>query len=226
MKIDERIFNELQDAHHLPNFLDEILPDLQAKENGYQNFADAEQSLSDQPDELDSVLDTDIINAWYLPGNSLLLAFLIKYYHGMDSLLAHVRSAIEIDDHGLVFVSGAGYDIISGDLLDSTPDGQAKIDFLNWINDQFKPHTVFTVLQTDADPELDPAILETAFTNYSDAVSAAKEAITDSQADYEPDKTEIITNKTVKGDITSFELWTAGQDHWLASVEICVSTLK
>lgn len=86
--------------------------------------------------------------------------------------------------------------------------------------------TIFNVLQTAADPELDPALLETSYRNYDDAVKAAKEAIQNSQADYEPDKTEILTNRTSNSDITSFELWTAGQDHWLESAEICSSKLK
>lgn len=86
--------------------------------------------------------------------------------------------------------------------------------------------TIFNVLQTVADPELDPALLETSYRNYDDAIKAAKEAIQNSQADYESDKTEIITNRTVQGDITSFELWTEGQDQWLESAEICVSELK
>lgn len=86
--------------------------------------------------------------------------------------------------------------------------------------------TIFNILQTAADPELDPALLETSYRNYDDAVKAAKEAIQNSQADYEPDKTEILTNRTIQGDITSFELWTEGQDHWLESAEICVSELK
>ena len=85
---------------------------------------------------------------------------------------------------------------------------------------------IFNVLQTAADPELDPAPLETSYRNYDDAVKAAKEAIQNSQADYEPDKTEILTNRTIQGDITSFELWTKGQDRWLESAEICVSELK
>lgn len=89
--------------------------------------------------------------------------------------------------------------------------------------------TIFSVLQTAADPELDPALLETSYQNYDDAVKAAKEAIQNSQADYKPNKTEIIeiiTNRTVQGNITSFELWTEGQDQWLESAEICVSELK
>ena len=85
---------------------------------------------------------------------------------------------------------------------------------------------IFNVLQTAADPELDPALLETSYRNYDDAVKAAKEAIQNSQADYQPNKTEILTNRTIQGDITSFELWTEGQDHWLESAEICVSNLK
>lgn len=86
--------------------------------------------------------------------------------------------------------------------------------------------TIFNVLQTVADPELDPALLETSYRNYDDAIKAAKEAIQNSQADYESDKTEIIANRTVQGNITSFELWTKGQDRWLESAEICVSELK
>ena len=86
--------------------------------------------------------------------------------------------------------------------------------------------TIFKVLQTAADPELDPALLETSYRSYADAVKAAKEAIQNSQADYKPDKTEILTNRTVQGDITSFELWTEGQSQWLESTEICVSELK
>lgn len=86
--------------------------------------------------------------------------------------------------------------------------------------------TIFNILQTAVDSELDPALLETSYRNYDDAVKAAKEAIQNSQADYKPNETEIITNRTVQGDITSFELWTEGQDQWLESAEICVSELK
>lgn len=131
MKIDEKIFNEMQDAHHLPDFYDLML-DLQARENGFDNYSNAIEQNADE----DEILNTEIINVWYIPGNSTLMGLLLKYYHGMDSILKHVRSAIETDDQGIVFVTGAGYDIISSDLLDGPADGQAKIKFLKWINEE------------------------------------------------------------------------------------------
>lgn len=83
---------------------------------------------------------------------------------------------------------------------------------------------VYTILQKASDPELDPFVLEQSFLNYDDAVTVAKETILDAQSDY-TDETNIVTNKTAKGDITSFELWQNGVDRWLESVEICPTHL-
>ena len=83
---------------------------------------------------------------------------------------------------------------------------------------------VYTILQKASDPELDPYVLEQSFVNYDDAVTAAKAAIIDAQSDY-ADETNIVTNKTAKGDITSFELWQNDADRWLESVEICPTHL-
>lgn len=83
---------------------------------------------------------------------------------------------------------------------------------------------IYTILQKSSDPELEPYVLEESFDNYDDAVTAAKEAIIDTQSDY-ADETNIVTNKTAKGDITSFELWQNDADRWLESVEICPTYL-
>lgn len=83
---------------------------------------------------------------------------------------------------------------------------------------------VYTILQKASDPELDPYVLEQNFVNYDDAVTVAKATIIDSQSDY-TDETNIVTNKTAKGDITSFELWQNDADRWLESVEICPTHL-
>lgn len=83
---------------------------------------------------------------------------------------------------------------------------------------------VYTILQKASDPELDPYVLEQSFVNYDDAVTVAKATIIDSQSDY-TDETNIVTNKTAKGDITSFELWQNDADRWLESVEICPTHL-
>lgn len=84
--------------------------------------------------------------------------------------------------------------------------------------------TVYTILQKTADPELDPYVLEQSFVNYNDAVTVAKATIIDSQS-YYVDETNIVTNKTAKGDITSFELWQNDADRWLESVKICPTHL-
>lgn len=83
---------------------------------------------------------------------------------------------------------------------------------------------VYTILQKASDPELDPYVLEQSFVNYDDAVTVAKATIIDAQSDY-TDKTNIVTNKTTKGDITSFELWQNDADRWLESIEICPTHL-
>lgn len=83
---------------------------------------------------------------------------------------------------------------------------------------------VYTILQKASDPELDPYVLEQSFVNYDDAVTVAKATIIDLQSDY-TDETNIVTNKTAKGDITSFELWQNDADRWLESVEICPTHL-
>lgn len=83
---------------------------------------------------------------------------------------------------------------------------------------------VYTILQKASDPELDPYVLEQSFLNYDDAVTVAKETILDAQSDY-TDETNIVTNKTARGDITSFELWQNDADRWLESVEICPTHL-
>lgn len=43
--------------------------------------------------------------------------------------------------------------------------------------------TIYNILQTAADPELAPALLETSYQNYDDAVAAAKQAIQNLQSD-------------------------------------------
>lgn len=86
--------------------------------------------------------------------------------------------------------------------------------------------TIYNILQTAADPELTPALLETSYQNYDDAVAAAKQAIQNSQADYEPNTTEIVTNYSADERVNGYELWSKGQDHWLESAEICTSELK
>ena len=45
------------------------------------------------------------------------------------------------------------------------------------------------------------------------------------QGDYD-DETEIYTIKDDQGKVTSFELWTAGQDYWLETAKICETTVK
>lgn len=83
---------------------------------------------------------------------------------------------------------------------------------------------IYTILQKTSNPELDPYVLEQSFVNYDDAVTVAKATIIDAQSDY-TDETNIVANKTAKGDITSFELWQNDADRWLESVEICPTHL-
>ena len=84
---------------------------------------------------------------------------------------------------------------------------------------------VYTILQTASDPELEPYVLDQSFANYNDAVTVAKATIIDARSDY-ADETNIVVNKTIKGDITSFELWQNDSDRWLESVTICVTKLE
>lgn len=83
---------------------------------------------------------------------------------------------------------------------------------------------IYTILQKTSNPELDPYVLEQSFVDYDDAVTVAKATIIDAQSDY-TDETNIVANKTAKGDITSFELWQNDADRWLESVEICPTHL-
>lgn len=114
MRINDLIFEEIQDQSVDPManeyFTESILPQI----------ADKEDDISD-------------LSFYFLPERSLLYHALLKYFHGKENLLKRIRSAVE-DDDGIYFASGFGYDWISADLLGGEPDGQAKNDFLKWIN--------------------------------------------------------------------------------------------
>lgn len=85
--------------------------------------------------------------------------------------------------------------------------------------------TIYSILQTSSDSELSPFIMDDSYKDYSKAVAAAKHALEFSQGDYDTE-TEIYTIKDDQGRVTSFELWTAGQDYWLETAEICETTVK
>lgn len=114
MKINDLIFNEIQpvSADPIENeyFSEEILPLIEAQED-----------------------DNSDLSFWFLPENSFLFHALVRYFRNRANFLSHVRSVIA-DDDGIYFPTGVGYDIISADLLGGQADGQARQDFLNWIN--------------------------------------------------------------------------------------------
>lgn len=79
--------------------------------------------------------------------------------------------------------------------------------------------TIYTILQTSSDPELEDSVYQYGYQNYNDAVYTANQLITNDQVDYTAE-TEIHTIKDDNGKITSFELWTIGEDQYLESVII------
>lgn len=85
--------------------------------------------------------------------------------------------------------------------------------------------TIYSVLQTSSNSELSPDVLDNSYKDYSKAVAAAKSTLEFSQGDYDTE-TEIYTIKDDQGKVTSFELWTAGQDYWLETAKICETTVK
>ena len=114
MKINDLIFNEMQEVHANPMsneyFADEILPQIKEQE----------EDISD-------------LSFWYIPFNSLLWRALVLYYGNYDKATHSIRSAVT-DEEGIYFATGGGYDIISADLLNGQADGQAKQDVLEFIN--------------------------------------------------------------------------------------------
>lgn len=112
LKYDERIFNEIHEVDFDPManeyFMENVYPQIVEKE------------------------DDDPICIWSIDKNSILWHALIVWYKN-ENPLDHIRSAVE-DDDTIYFATGAGYDIISSDLLDGQPDGKAKQEFLDLLN--------------------------------------------------------------------------------------------
>lgn len=129
-KFNDLIFNEVEDIEisemYNDPYLYDILMEMKAKENDYDSFADVPD------DQQDDIADTELINVKLLPADSMLLNLLTQYND--DSVLNNIRSAVNTKD-GVYFVTGAGYDWISSDLLGAKSDGKAKQDFINWLNE-------------------------------------------------------------------------------------------
>ena len=120
-KYDDRIFNEIHEVDLDPManeyFMENVYPQ-NFMENVYPQIVEKE--------------DDDPICVWSINKNSILWHALIVWYKD-ENPLDHIRSAVE-DDDTIYFATGAGYDIISSDLLDGQPDGKAKQEFLDLLN--------------------------------------------------------------------------------------------
>lgn len=139
------IFNEIEELdftsteameHSYDNYYG-ILYQLAEKEldanKDYENESEYEDAVNE---EISNMISINRISQ-----DSMLYQALIKWHNRKDEnsyplnlkVLENVRSAV-LDGGYLYYVTGCGYDTISSDLLGGSADGQAKKEFLNWIN--------------------------------------------------------------------------------------------
>lgn len=124
MKIDETIFNEIQEVPTDPianeYFTTEIMPEIIKKEKNY---------ISKKPHETE-------ISFYKIPIQSLLYQALLIYYHDRTNMFDHVRDIVE-DDDDIYFASKSFGDWIAADLLDgdSDPNDTTRELFLDTINE-------------------------------------------------------------------------------------------
>ena len=134
-KITSAIFNEIQKLDMNNHDAYEILYKLAENELVSENEYASKELIEDEIDNISSVK--------MIHKEGLLFHALLKWHnrnenHNLNDyslkVLENVRSAV-LDDEYLYYVTGYGYDTISSDLLGGTSDGQAKYDFLKWINE-------------------------------------------------------------------------------------------
>ena len=145
-KITSAIFNEIEEVEFNSTEAYEEYYSVMYKlaENELCLSEDEKENMSN--DELQENIDDEmnnIISVKRIHKEGLLFHALLKWYnrnenHNLNDyslkVLENVRSAV-LDDEYLYYVTGYGYDTISSDLLGGTSDGQAKYDFLKWINE-------------------------------------------------------------------------------------------
>ncbi len=134
MIIDERIFREIESvdisdySFYEENF--NLLYDLASKEAQVDGFDDEEEE--EREEAIENALSS-IVSVYRVHLDSLLYKALLEWYKDFANLEENVRSCT-LDGDYIYFVAGCGYDIISSDLLGGTADGQAKKEFLNFLN--------------------------------------------------------------------------------------------
>lgn len=183
-KINELIFNELQEVAQDPMsneyFMDNYYHDIVAKEAGYNSFAEIPE------DKQDDVFNQDLTNIWLIPDDSLLMNLLVQYFNSRKNLEVTVRDGLDTDN-GIYFVSGAGYDYISTDLLGSKKaDENAKKKFINWCNQSTPEHHYYVIhdLPNDpSNPDLEPTVGSYYYTNLTDAANDAKQIAKENMAE-------------------------------------------
>lgn len=141
--ITSAIFNEIIEFNF--NTLDnleenyQVLYQLAQKELNINKDECSEQEYDDMiNDEINQLISVKMIHK-----EGLLYHALLKWYnrnedHNLNGyslkVLENVRSAVLEGDY-LYYVTGCGYDTISSDLLGGSADGEAKYEFLKWINE-------------------------------------------------------------------------------------------
>jgi len=143
--ITSAIFNEIEELDINGENFESFYHILYKLAENNLNFSiEEKENMSDN--ELESAIDREmdeIISVYRISKDGLLYQALLKWHnrnenHNLNEyslkVLENVRSAV-LDDDYLYYVTGCGYDTISADLLGGTADGQAKYDFLKWINE-------------------------------------------------------------------------------------------
>ena len=143
--ITSTIFNEIEQLDiNGENFESYYHIMYELAENELDLSPDEKENMSDN--ELENLINSEIneiVSINRISKDGLLYQALLKWHnrnedHNLNGyslkVLENVRSVV-LDDDYLYYVTGCGYDTISADLLGGTADGQAKYDFLKWINE-------------------------------------------------------------------------------------------
>lgn len=127
MIIDERIFNEVESVD---------LSDYSFYEENFNLLYElaSKEAYSDSEEAIEEAL-SNIISVYRIHLDSLLYKALLDWYGGFANLEDRVRSCV-LDGDYIYFITGCGYDIISADLLGGSADGEAKKEFLKFLNEE------------------------------------------------------------------------------------------
>lgn len=140
--ITSAIFNEIEDVHQTSSDSFEKYYDVlyQLAKNEIDTNKEYYDSESDYHEAIcEEIGNLNTVNR--ISQDGILYQALIKWHNRNDvnsyplnlKVLENVRSAVLYDGY-LYYVTGYGYDAISSDLLGGNADGEAKKEFLKWIN--------------------------------------------------------------------------------------------